>query len=411
MESKQRFTRTAAALALLAGAALAQDTKQLLPFTDGAIEHNSIAGTWFDPVLGEVLVTGGIDPVTGNPVVLGTPVTGGPSQVLFAGDSGATAEMINNGVLYVGNIINDDVSQIVRILPGGAAETVTRGAGLKEFVGEALGGQFVVFLRTDTVDGQDVDRLWRTNDAAPISLLVPGTTDIGSAIITDDGATLYYTTAESQGGGQLFELKLPTGEPPRQLTSTPTYKQIARQMRALPPGAPLYYMEVNDEIDLFGIQQFDPATLISRPVIEVGPAPIIDVGYDREANTLYFSLGGIRTCVPIGPGPFDPTPQYGREDFFDYDFFSPLPGAGGPEPFVIGIDLITATSRVYRVVDAAPPPCPADLDGDGGLTIFDFLTFQNLFDAGDPKADFDGDGELTLFDFLAFQNAFDAGCP
>jgi hypothetical protein len=56
-------------------------------------------------------------------------------------------------------------------------------------------------------------------------------------------------------------------------------------------------------------------------------------------------------------------------------------------------------------------PCPADLDADGTLTIFDFLAFQNLFDAGDLRADFDGDGELTLFDFLAFQNAFDAGCP
>ncbi len=55
--------------------------------------------------------------------------------------------------------------------------------------------------------------------------------------------------------------------------------------------------------------------------------------------------------------------------------------------------------------------CEADLDGDGVLTIFDFLAFQNLFDAGDPAADFDGDGALTIFDFLAFQNAFDAGCP
>ncbi|OAB61221.1 hypothetical protein AY599_28305 [Leptolyngbya valderiana BDU 20041] len=54
--------------------------------------------------------------------------------------------------------------------------------------------------------------------------------------------------------------------------------------------------------------------------------------------------------------------------------------------------------------------CAADLDGDGELTLFDFLAFQNLFDAGDPLADFDGDGELTIFDFLAFQNAFDAGC-
>jgi len=54
--------------------------------------------------------------------------------------------------------------------------------------------------------------------------------------------------------------------------------------------------------------------------------------------------------------------------------------------------------------------CIADIDGDGELTLFDFLAFQNLFDAGDLAADFDGDGSLTLFDFLEFQNAFDAGC-
>ncbi|MEO1278475.1 MAG: integrin alpha [Planctomycetota bacterium] len=65
----------------------------------------------------------------------------------------------------------------------------------------------------------------------------------------------------------------------------------------------------------------------------------------------------------------------------------------------------------YVVFGRSFAGCPADLDGDGDLTIFDFLAFQNLFDAGDPIADFDGDGRLTLFDFLAFQNAFDAGCP
>jgi len=59
----------------------------------------------------------------------------------------------------------------------------------------------------------------------------------------------------------------------------------------------------------------------------------------------------------------------------------------------------------------ATPECPADIDGDGDLTIFDFLAFQNLFDAGDLAADFDGDGDLTIFDFLEFQNQFDAGCP
>ncbi len=62
------------------------------------------------------------------------------------------------------------------------------------------------------------------------------------------------------------------------------------------------------------------------------------------------------------------------------------------------------------VVEGETPTCRADIDGDGSLTIFDFLAFQNLFDAGDPAADFDGDGSLTLFDFLAFQNEFDGGC-
>ena len=58
----------------------------------------------------------------------------------------------------------------------------------------------------------------------------------------------------------------------------------------------------------------------------------------------------------------------------------------------------------------ADASCYADFDQDGALTIFDFLAFQNAFDAGDTAADCDGDGALTLFDFLCFQNAFDAGC-
>ena len=54
--------------------------------------------------------------------------------------------------------------------------------------------------------------------------------------------------------------------------------------------------------------------------------------------------------------------------------------------------------------------CLPDIDGDGQLTLFDFLEFQNLFAAGESRADIDGDGELTLFDFLEFQNLFAAGC-
>ena len=69
------------------------------------------------------------------------------------------------------------------------------------------------------------------------------------------------------------------------------------------------------------------------------------------------------------------------------------------------IDQLAEGEAIITIV-----PCRADLDGDGQATLFDFLAFQNAFDAGDPLADFDFDGELTVFDFLAFQNRFDAGC-
>ena len=56
--------------------------------------------------------------------------------------------------------------------------------------------------------------------------------------------------------------------------------------------------------------------------------------------------------------------------------------------------------------------CRADLDGDGALTLFDFLVFQDEFDTGRTLiADWDRDGELTVFDFLGYLNDFVAGCP
>ena len=89
---------------------------------------------------------------------------------------------------------------------------------------------------------------------------------------------------------------------------------------------------------------------------------------------------------------------------------------GTSDPAAIAERIYDASDDPTKGVVAFDPigdacdDCPADLDGDGSLTIFDFLAFQNLFDLMDPRADFDGDGFFTIFDFLAFQNAFDAGC-
>ncbi len=80
--------------------------------------------------------------------------------------------------------------------------------------------------------------------------------------------------------------------------------------------------------------------------------------------------------------------------------------------YVVGWGYNLDTDRNEALLWTRPlDGCRVDFDGDGALTIFDFLAFQTAFDAGDPFADLDGDGDLTVFDFLAFQAAFDAGCP
>ena len=84
---------------------------------------------------------------------------------------------------------------------------------------------------------------------------------------------------------------------------------------------------------------------------------------------------------------------------------------GNPDLLIGKVNPLTGDSAVGAyVVFGRDSDCPADLDSDGRLTLFDFLEFQTLFDAMDPRADFDGDGDFTVFDFLEFQNVFDAGC-
>jgi len=86
-------------------------------------------------------------------------------------------------------------------------------------------------------------------------------------------------------------------------------------------------------------------------------------------------------------------------------------GAGGGPALYAGGQFTSAGGvAASNIAKWACEGCYPDCDGDGELTFFDFLCFQNLFAAMDPAADCDGDGAFTFFDFLCFQNAFAAGC-
>jgi photosystem II stability/assembly factor-like uncharacterized protein len=92
-------------------------------------------------------------------------------------------------------------------------------------------------------------------------------------------------------------------------------------------------------------------------------------------------------------------------------------GIGMPNACVIDLQMDMARSRLLVGTQgrgawfiAAPVNAPADCDGDGTLTINDFICFQTLFAIGDPQADCDASGQLNIDDFICFQTLFALGC-
>ncbi|MEQ8317540.1 MAG: GC-type dockerin domain-anchored protein [Phycisphaerales bacterium] len=139
-----------------------------------------------------------------------------------------------------------------------------------------------------------------------------------------------------------------------------------------------------------GAGNIDADPMLDAEYRPVAGSPVIDAGNTTLLPADAFDLDGDGDLSE--PIPFDAAGLARAVD----DPATPDTGVGSPV-----VDM-----GAYEVQVA----CRADFDGDGALTIFDFLAFQNAFDAGDLAADFDGDGSLTLFDFLAFQNEFAAGC-
>ncbi|MFI4915810.1 MAG: GC-type dockerin domain-anchored protein [Phycisphaerales bacterium JB060] len=178
-----------------------------------------------------------------------------------------------------------------------------------------------------------------------------------------------------------------------------------------PPSEPYSLLLLNDAT-LASSRINVPATLIpDMPVEVVFHSQHRGVENGKVLNVEYYSgfLGEWRDLTEVVSDGVDQTtfiasateiPLDAYGDGFRVRFTTP--GSDTTDQWYID------DVRVRLIGD--DPTCRADLDGDGSLTIFDFLAYQNLFDAGDPAADFDGDGSLTIFDFLAFQNEFDAGC-
>lgn len=70
-------------------------------------------------------------------------------------------------------------------------------------------------------------------------------------------------------------------------------------------------------------------------------------------------------------------------------------------------------ARAYsHAIITASLGCLSDMDGDGQLTVNDFLRFLLAFNSGNIRAcDFSGNGVLDIADFVGFINAANTACP
>jgi hypothetical protein len=70
-----------------------------------------------------------------------------------------------------------------------------------------------------------------------------------------------------------------------------------------------------------------------------------------------------------------------------------------------------ATAYSHAIITATLG-CLADIDGDGQVTVNDFIRFLVYFNNGNLRAcDFSGNGVLDVGDFVGFINAVNTPCP
>ncbi|MFI4883022.1 MAG: hypothetical protein ACIAQU_10605, partial [Phycisphaerales bacterium JB064] len=115
---------------------------------------------------------------------------------------------------------------------------------------------------------------------------------------------------------------------------------------------------------------------------------IVESQFDgATTNLIYDEWVEVRAEIDLDADSFD---IYYNDTILAEDLIWSENVSGGGLTQIDVLDLYTPGANPSYIDDVllveADAGCRADLDGDGSLTIFDFLTFQNLFDAGDLTA-------------------------
>jgi len=125
------------------------------------------------------------------------------------------------------------------------------------------------------------------------------------------------------------------------------------------------------------------------------------------ANLRYFDVDAVEG------GPSSASDCLWNDKFEDREAGSPNPGPNGESEFgTNGLGGISAVDTVRVAGAGGPPPvCRPDINADGFVNSNDVFAFITLFFANDPQADYNADGFINTTDFFVFFTEWFLGCP
>ena len=97
-------------------------------------------------------------------------------------------------------------------------------------------------------------------------------------------------------------------------------------------------------------------------------------------------------------------------------YYSTIPldyylAGNGDNPPLDNLALIYYPNVIEYMLNLSGAGCPADCNGDGELSVLDFVCFQGEWQNQTAAGDCNGDGQYSILDFVCYQGQFQQGCP
>ncbi|MEM1204291.1 MAG: FG-GAP-like repeat-containing protein [Acidobacteriota bacterium] len=286
-------------------------------------------------------------------------ISGADGSVLWTRDGAVEGDLLGDGIGTVGDVNWDGVPDVVAGSPG---------------AGPSAGGEALVL---SGADGSVIHTLRPTD---------PETADQFGAFFASGAGDV-----NGDGVGDVYIGDFNDGVGERAATGA-VYIYSGRT------GRVLHVLRGRDAGELFGLGRGIPdVNGDGHADILVGAPQNSDGVSNGGATYLFSGRSGALLRKITGTFALD---GVGNGFGADATSLGDVDGDGLPD-FLVSAGALTLqgldTGRAY-VVSGTVLPCPADLDGDGWVGLFDFLVLRYQFGDAESPADLDGDGEVGYRD-------------